>query len=162
MATKHPSSDKRTGLVFETLESPQNDRDESTFLIDLRRQPRFDANLPGEAFSESGEHGPVRITNISLSGLRLEGSRQTVGALFANPNRLTQDTDSHISLQVHFSVPTDSDLLVPVKVHCRTVYTRRASEDTYQVGVKFETFEEGRVALAEHLTYRGTTRKTDR
>ncbi len=103
MATKHHSSKTHSNLVFEPFETPQTDRVESSFLIDLRGQPRFDANFPGEAFAESGEHVYVTITNISLSGLRLDGSRQTVGTLFANLNRRTPDTDSHTSSEVHFS-----------------------------------------------------------
>ncbi len=144
--------------MFETLETPQNDRVESTFLIDLRRHPRFDTHFPGEAFAENGEHVSVTITDISLSGLRLEGSRQTVGALFANLNHRTPYTGSHTSLEVHFSVPSDSDHLAPVKVHCKIVYTRRAEKDTCQVGMEFVTFEEGRAALAEYLLYRGAAR----
>ena len=86
MATKPHSSDKRTGLIFETLESAQNDRDESAFLIDLRRQPRFDANLPGEAFSESGEHGPVTITNISRPWARASAACAVVGMTSSDGN----------------------------------------------------------------------------
>ena len=97
MATKHHSTKTHRGFVFETLETPQNDRVESTFLIDLRRRSRVDTHFPGEAFAESGEHVYVTISNISLSGLRLEGSRQTVGALFTNLDRRTPDTDSHTS-----------------------------------------------------------------
>lgn len=158
MATKHHSSKTHSGIMFETLESPQNDRVESTFLIDLRRRSRFDTDFPGEAFAESGEHVYVTITNISLSGLRLNASRQAVDALLANLNRRTPDTDSHTSLEVHFSVPTDSDHLAPVTVHCKTVYTRRAGKDTHQIGAEFVTFEEGREALAQYLSYRGSAR----
>ncbi len=158
MATKRHSSKTDNGFAFESLETPQNHRVESTFLVDLRRHPRFDTHFPGEAFPESGEHVYVTIANISLSGLRLEGSRQTVGALLANLDRRAPDTDSHISLEVHFSVPTDSDHLVPVKVHCKTIYARRAEKNTYQIGLEFVTFEEGRAALAEYLSYRGAAR----
>ena len=158
MATKHHSSKTNSGIMFETLESPQNDRVESSFVIDLRRRSRFNTDFPGEAFAESGEHVYVTITNISLSGLRLEGSRQTVDALLANLKRRAPDADSHTSLEVHFSVPTDSDHLAPVKVHCKTVYTRRAEKDTHQIGMEFVTFDEGRAALAQYLSYSGAAR----
>ncbi len=158
MATKRHSSKTGGGFAFESLETPQNHRIESTFLIDLRRHPRFDTHFPGEAFAESGERVYVTVTNISLSGLRLDGSRQTVGALLGKVDRRAPDMDSRISLEVHFSVPTDSAQLVPVKVHCRTVYTRRAGKDTHQIGMEFVTFEEGRAALAEYLSFRGAAR----
>ncbi len=158
MATKRRSSKTYSGFAFESLETPQNHRVESTFLIDLRRHPRFDTDFPGEALSESGEHVYVTITNISLSGLRLNGCRQTVDALLAKLDRRAPNTDSRISLEVHFSVPTDSEHLVPVKVHCKTIYTRRAGKDTDQIGMEFVTFEEGRAALAEYMSYRGAAR----
>ncbi len=146
------------GTMFETLETPQSNRAEPAFLIDLRRHPRFETNFPGETFAESGQHLSVRITNVSVSGLRLEGSRQTVDALLAKFDRHTLDSDRHTSLEVHFSVPTDSNNLVPVKAHCRIVYTRHAGEDIYQIGMNFVTFEEGRAALAEYLRDRLATR----
>ena len=153
MATERHSSKTHRGFMFETLETPQNDRAKSTFLIDLRKHPRFGTDFPAEAFAESGEHVDVTITNVSLSGLRLEGRRQTVGALLDDLDRGT--SESKTSLEVHFSVPTDSDHLDPVKVHCRTVHTRCAEKDTYQIGMKIVTFEEGHAALDEYLTVRG-------
>ena len=161
MATKHHSSKTHGGSIFETMETPRAIQVESTFLIDLRREPRFDTHFPGEAFSESGEHVSVTITNVSASGLRLEGCRQSAVTLLSSPNRRAPDTDSQTSLEVHFSLPTDSDHLDPVKVRCRAVY-RRAKEDTYQIGMKVVTFEEGRAAFAEYLSYRGELRKIDR
>ena len=156
---RHHSSKTQSGFILEPIETLHSNRVGSAFLIDLRRNARFDTNFPGEASAESGEQVYVTITNISLTGLRLEGSRQTIGALFANPDRRTPDTDSHISLEVHFSVPTDSDHLAPVKVHCKTVYTRRAEKDTYQIGMEFVTFEVGgRAALTQYFSYRGAAR----
>ena len=93
MATRRHSSKTHSGFMFETLETPQSNRVESSFLIDLRRHPRFDTHFPAEAFADSGEHIYLTITNISRAGLRLEGRRQTVDALFRNLNRRTPDTD---------------------------------------------------------------------
>jgi hypothetical protein len=66
MAEQYPSK-----ACVETLETPHGHRVESSLLIDLRKHARFDTNFPGEAFTESGEHVHVTITNISLSGLQL-------------------------------------------------------------------------------------------
>jgi len=158
MVTKQHSSDSRDRVMFEALETPQSDRVESTFVIDLRRHPRFDTNFPGETFAENGEHVHVTITNLSLSGLQMEARRETIDALLGDLNGRAPDADSHTALEVHFSVPTESDQLDPMKVHCRTIYTRCAEKDTYQIGVKFVSFEEGRAALAEYLSYRGADR----
>ena len=158
MVTKQHFSDSQDRVMFEALETPQSDRVESTFVIDLRRHARFDTNFPGETFADNSEHVHVTITNLSLSGLRMEGRRETIGALLGDLNDRSPDTDSHAALEVHFSVPPESDHLDPVKVHCRTIYTRCAGKDTYQIGVKFVTFEEGRATLAEYLSYRGADR----
>ena len=158
MVRKHHFPKTNSGFIFETLDTPQSDRVQSAFLIDLRRYPRFDTHFPGEIFAKSGEHVYVTITNVSQSGLRLEGRRQAVGALLANLNRRASDTNFHNSLEAHFSVPTHSHRLVPVRVHCKIVYTRRAEKDISQIGMKFVTVEEGRAALAEYLWYREAAR----
>ncbi len=158
MATNRHSPKIHSGFKVETLETTQNDRLESAFLIDLRKHRRFNTLFPGEAFATSGEHLHVTITNVSLSGLRLEGSRQTVDALLANLNGHTPDTDLHTSFEVRFSVPTTSDHLAPVKVHCSVVQTQRAEKDTFQIGMKFVNFEEGRAALVDYLRYREAAR----
>ncbi len=154
MATDRHHHESDDDFEFEILDTPQNNRIESTYLVDLRRHPRSDTSIPGEAIGESGEHVYVTITNISLRGLRLEGSSQTVRALIANPDRSVPDTEPRTSLKIHFSVPSDSDHLAPVKIHCRTAYTRHAGKDTYQIGMEFLTFEEGRAALVEYLSNR--------
>ncbi len=158
MATKPSSSKTHNDLVFESLETPQNHRVESSFLVDLRSHPRFDTDLPGETISESGENMPVSITNISLTGLRLEGSQKTVGALLADIEGRAPDTESEATFEVSFSVPTDSNELYSVKVLCRTVYARPVEEDTYQIGMKFVTFQEGHKSLVEYLSFRGAAR----
>ena len=158
MANKHDSSKTQSGLVFETLPSPQNDRVESTVLVDLRRRTRFNTSLPGEAFTESGAHVHVTITNLSLSGLRLEGNQQMMDALFPKSTGRAPDINMKPSLEVHFSVPTDSNHLALVKVNGRTVYTRCSEKDIYQIGMEFITIEGGRKALAQYLSSMETAR----
>jgi len=153
MATKHGTSKTRSGSKDESSDKPQNDPIDSTVLLDLRRQPRVATSFRGKAFTDSGEHLHVVITDVSLSGLRLEGSRQVVDALLADGVSGASDTNSHISLAVHFSVPTASDH-IPVKVHCKIINARLAGKDTSQIGMKFVTFEEGRTALIDYLEYR--------
>jgi len=152
MAPKRRHSKDRCNLLLESLETPHSHRVESTFLIDLRRDPRFDTQFPGEAVAPGGEKAHVVISNVSLSGLQLEGSQEMLGAVLANPDGPTPRAP--ISLQVSFSLPSDWDQLAAVQVQCRTVYTRRANKDTYQVGMEFLTFDEGREALTEYLLSR--------
>jgi diguanylate cyclase (GGDEF)-like protein len=82
-----------------------------------------------------------------------------IGALFGGLNGHNPVTDSHTSLEVHFCVPTDSDDLAPVRVNCKTAYTRRAGRDKYQIGVEFVTFEEGGRAIERLLRWRAPCRR---
>jgi hypothetical protein len=77
MATKQPTARMKGSYYFETLDTAHDDRVKSTVLVDLRTQPRFETAFPAEAFVPNGEHLSVTITNLSLAGLRLEGSKRT-------------------------------------------------------------------------------------
>jgi len=158
LATENKTSETRSRVLFETLESPSDDRIKSSILVDLRQHPRFDSDFPAKAFTASGECGYGIITSISISGLRLEGSRQMVDTLFAKLSRLTTDWNSEVTLDVHFSVLTESGHLAPVKVHCKTAYTRHKEKGTYQIGMKFVFFEEGRAAITQYLSHRQAAR----
>jgi hypothetical protein len=157
MATKHQPYKGHTRFLFETLDTPQSDRVESTLLIDLRTHPRYDTRFPGELVAESGEHVYVTITNVSRFGLQLEGRRETLDAMLTELDLHSPDADSDTTLAVHFTVPTHTDRLVPVKVHAMARYTRRVEQDIYQFGMEFVTFDEGLAALVEYLSYRQAT-----
>ncbi len=67
MSAKHPSSKTHNGFVFEPLETPQTDRVESTYLIDLRRPKdgserrryrRVSVALPVKMSTVEPEHDP--------------------------------------------------------------------------------------------------------
>ena len=109
---------RESGTLFETLDTLHSQRVETTYLINLRRHVRFDTDMPATAIAENGEVAAVRIANLSRSGLRLDGDQQIAEILDVG----TEDVP--IFLQVCFSVPSDPDLLIPVNVRCRTVYTR--------------------------------------
>jgi len=155
MAPKPRPSNGHGPLLFESLETAHSRRVESTLLIDLRRHPRFDTQFQGEVVAPGGEKAVVVIANLSLSGLRLEGSQESLDALIDSLNE--PRPSAPIPLQVSFSLPSDSDHPAAVKVQCRTVYTRRAQEDTYQLGMEFVKFDEGRAALTEYLLSRKGT-----
>ncbi len=155
MVEKPDSPDTDSSLLFEPLETPHSQRVESTYLIDLRRHRRFDIDLKAEARAERSGRLRVSITNISRSGLRLEASRQTVGALFST--RKLEIANTLAPLQVSFSLTRTGDRFVAVKVQCRPVYTRCDQENTCQVGMEFVTFDEGHDALMEYLARREAT-----
>jgi hypothetical protein len=155
VATKPAPPEIDISFLCENLETPHSQRVESSFLVDLRRHPRYDTDLPAEVVAESGERVSATVTNISLSGMRLEGSGQAIGSLFSKRNSLEQPTST--LLHVSFALPDDSGHLVAVQVQSRVVYTRRDSDDVYQAGMEFIAFDEGEGALEEYLLYRRLT-----
>lgn len=149
------ASDRDTlDLHSEIIETPSSQFVGSTILVDLRRKPRYDTHLPAEAISLNGEKVLGIITNISLSGLRLEGLYQMVNTLIPDFNYW--DKHLPVTFKVNFTIPESSCHSREVRINCRTVYTKQTSEDMHQIGVQFVAFEEGGAALADYLTARAT------
>ena len=146
---------RNRSFVFEPLDTHYSHLAEATVLIDLRRHPRFDTQFPAEATSENGQIVHATITNISRSGLRLEGSPKMLDALF--PDFSLQTGHTPTSLQVDFSVPGGSDRHLAVKVQCKTVYIRHERMDAWQIGMAFTEFNAGGEALTSYLLLRRDT-----
>ena len=142
-------------FLFEPLDTHYSHLVEATVLIDLRRHPRFDTQFPAEAISENGRKTLATITNISRSGLRLEGTRKMLDALF--PDFSLQTSHTPTSLQVDFAVPGGSDRHLAVKVQCKSVYIRHEKKDAWQIGMTFKEFNAGGEALTKYLLLRRDT-----
>jgi len=142
-------------FLFEPLDTHYSHLVEATVLIDLRRHPRFDTRFPAEAISENGRRTFATITNISRSGLRLEGSRKMLDALFPDFSLQTRHTPT--SLQVEFAVSGGSDCHLAVKVQCKSVYIRHEKKDAWQIGMTFKEFNAGDEALTNYLLLRRET-----
>ncbi|NNG13194.1 MAG: PilZ domain-containing protein [Halobacteria archaeon] len=137
---------------MEPLSTPHRRRVESTYLVDLRRHPRFDTRLPARACSASGVGVDAVITNISLSGLRLEGDLQMIQTLLPGLER--QDQHAPTPLQLAFVLSDDTVRPTGVTVRCQTVYARSEGDDNYQIGMMITAFDEGRDAYAEYILTR--------
>jgi len=139
--------------LLEPLETHYSHLAEATVLIDLRSHPRFDTRFPAEATAGSGCKTGAIITNLSRSGLRLEGSRKMIDHLFPDFNRQTGHTPT--PLRVVFAVPGESDSHFGVKVRCNSAYIRQEKKDTWQIGMAFTSFDAGEEALVKYLLLRG-------
>jgi hypothetical protein len=152
VASKPYQSDKYSDFSMEPLSTPHRRRVESTYLVDLRRHPRFDTRLPARACSASGTGVDAVITNISLSGLRLEGDLQMIQTLLPGLERLDQHAPT--PLQLAFVLSDDTVRPTGVTVRCQTVYARSEGDDNYQIGMMITAFDEGRDAYAEYILNR--------
>ncbi len=141
--------------LFEPLETHYSHLTETKVLVDLRRHPRFDTQFSAEAIAEKGQKTAVTISNISRSGLRLDGDQYVLDALFPDFIRKTRYIPTN--LQVRFSVPNTAGRHRNVRVQCKSVYIRREKQDVWQIGLKFVGFDEGEEALAEYLSCRRNT-----
>lgn len=143
-----------TGTAFslDSLDTPQSQRVESTVLVDLRRSPRIAVSFPAAIHLKDGRHVLAMITNISRSGLRVEGSSELVDTLFGG--EILLDNHDSVLAEFRFTMPGADGGDMPVVVWGRTVYARQDSGG-YQVGVEFRNFSGGRDALFDYLASRG-------
>ena len=139
-------------FLFEPLDTHYSHLAKATVIIDLRKHPRFDTRFPAQARSENGQTVHATITNISRSGLRLEGTRKMLDTLF--PGFSLQTAHTPTSLQVDFAVPDGLDRHLVVKVQCKTAYVRHERKDAWQIGMAFTEFNAGGKALTDYLLLR--------
>lgn len=156
MPFKRDSSIFDNRCLMETMDTADRWRINSTTLVDLRNKPRYDTQLPGEAISEKGDRAYVLITNISLSGLRIEGSGQRLVALMPEMNQDGPHTPT--TLQVCFSVPGPHDQASDIRVQCQTVYVIREELYSYKIGMKFIAFDDGNDVLQKYISSGASTR----
>lgn len=152
MAFNLKPTERYNDFSLEPLNTPHRRRVESTFLVELRRHPRFDTRFPATVLTASGESVDVQVTNISLSGMRLEGDRHMIESLLPGLERLDRHTP--VSLQVSFVKPGPAGQPVGVRTRCQTVYARAEGEHRYQIGVMITAFDTGRDAYAEYILKR--------
>ncbi|MGB5717854.1 MAG: PilZ domain-containing protein [Gammaproteobacteria bacterium] len=141
--------------LLEPLETHYSHLADASVLVDLRKHPRFDTRFPAEVVSASGRKTHATITNLSRSGLRLEGGRKMLDDLFPDFNRQAGHTTS--PLQVSFVIPDGSDNHLSVMVQCKSAYIRREKMHSWQIGVSFTAIDAGKEALTKYLLLRGET-----
>ena len=156
MPFKRDSSNFDIPCLMESMNTADSWRINSTTLVDLRKKPRYDTQLPGEAISEKGDRAYVLITNVSLSGLRVEGSGQHLVSLLPDINQEGPHTSA--TLQVRFSVPGPPDQSSDIRVQCQTVYVIREELYSYKIGMKFTTFDDGNDVFEKYISSRASIR----
>lgn len=144
--------DNGADYSLDAIDTPQSRRVESSFVVDLRGSPRVEVSFPAEVHTHDADDILVMITNISRTGLRAEGCRQMLIALFGSDVNL----DGHTPVVARFCLEVlDADGSErTVVVRGRTVYIR-PDNGRFQVGVEFIEFEEGGDVLFDYLASRG-------
>lgn len=157
MVFNRDSSKFDNHCLMESMDTADRRRVKSSTLIDLRKKPRYETQLPGEAISENGHRAYVLITNVSQSGLRVEGSGQGLVSLLPDINQ----NEPHIPVTVHvcFSVPGPPDQSSDIKVECQTVYVIHEEPYSYKIGMKFTAFDHGDEVFNNYISSRASTRQ---
>jgi hypothetical protein len=140
---------------LESLVTPQSQRVASSFLIDLRRHPRYETRFAAEVLTAGGARMSATVANLSRSGLLLEGSRRMAAVIFPNGNGQVPHTPA--SLQVRFSLPGTPGQYDVLRMRCSTVHARFVEDGSYRIGVRFVSFDKGEQALVEYLLRRAET-----
>ncbi len=103
MAIDYDTPEYAGDFILEPLGTPRSQQVETTLLVDLRRHPRFDTRLHAEISVGNGNRANGIITNISRTGLRLEGGRHMVDAIVPGHNMRSEH--SPVTLELQFSLP---------------------------------------------------------
>lgn len=140
---------------LESLVTPQSQRVASSFLIDLRRHPRYETRFGAEVVTTGGTRMNATVANLSRSGLLLEGSRRMAAVI--SPNGNGQGPHTPVSLQVTFSLPGTPGQYDVVRIQCSTVHARFVEDGSYRIGMRFLSFDKGERALVEYLLRRAET-----
>jgi len=126
---------------------------EAIFTKDQRGQVRFRTHFKVHLVGEKYEF-EATVTNLSLSGLQLECSRQVVSTLA--PNKQRRDQQTPINIHAHFQVPTSRESRADIDFRCLIIYTRRQAQDRYIIGAQFSQFEHrSEEALLDYFTHFG-------
>ncbi|HEY5624014.1 MAG TPA: hypothetical protein VIV14_09645 [Gammaproteobacteria bacterium] len=148
MASRPSPSGARKRVLYEMLDTAHAVRADNAFLVEMRAEKRFATDLPGEVFSDGRMRVPVRVGNVSRSGLMVRGE---LADLLSALNWRGPDRDFAVTLNVRFDVPTSQDRELSVEARCRTKYARRAAPGDYQIGMKILSFSEGRAGYVDYV-----------
>ncbi len=124
-------------------------------LVERRSVPRFEVDLTAVAKTEAGHQCPVRITNISSSGLQLITSLSQVPFLFPKIEFDNPLDPEHLELVIELDV-----LKEQVKVNVGIVYLTRCSANHCKVGCRFEAFAESDLTTFEAYIRRISNRES--
>lgn len=95
---------------------------------EMRLHPRVGVDLPAELEPFGGDCLDVRLINLSVGGVLIEGGEQLDQLLDAS-RRLK--TGAPVEVNLHFGLEAG-----PVHCHCRLIHMRRLAQDRYQMGMK--------------------------
>jgi hypothetical protein len=96
--------------------------------VELRLNPRVSVDMPAELEPFRGECLDVRLINLSLSGVLVEGNGELEQLLHRSRGLAA---GMPLELNLHFGLEQ-----APIHCHCRLIHSRRLAQDQFQMGMK--------------------------
>lgn len=113
--------------------------------MERRRSPRIDVDIPCTVNLDSGIEVPVRIRNLSTEGLQIQCDG--IDSERIAPGGTSLNQGHPIVVEIAFNL-----LQTRLKLQCRLVFMRRASQDLYILGLHYsDPLQEDLLKLARIL-----------
>lgn len=152
MRSRPDPHDNGEDFTLDTVDTAHSERKRSSFMVELRKSPRYATNLEAVAVSETGASVVAAVIDLSLSGLRLQLDNKAFTTLL--PDEDHSVAHNPVDLTVYFNLPGDPQKLPSVEVEARTVHIIWGVDGVFQIGINFKTIIDGRAELGHYLKYR--------
>ena len=150
MANKPATRKNEEDFIMETLQTVHDERCSSSFLVEMRRNPRYATSL--EAVAVTDASAVAAVIDLSLGGLRLQLDHMAFTAL--QPDETRPGEHKPFDLTIYFNLPGDPQQQPSVRVIGRTVHTICGTDGLFQIGIIFKSILSGRSELGHYLKYR--------
>ncbi len=118
--------------------------------VERRTATRYRVDFPCRVTTAEMVTVPGLISDLSLSGLQMQGDTAFVHTLY--PNFKRQDWRTPIKVQIDFSVPTTRKESTAVSMTCQLVYCRRMQEQVFKIGCQYlEINSQAQETLEDHI-----------
>ncbi|MCP4274671.1 MAG: PilZ domain-containing protein [Gammaproteobacteria bacterium] len=116
-----------------------------------RHAPRFNVSLDALAKTKENHFCPIKVFNISSSGLQFSVAQHEIPKLL--PNTKHESSLAHISIELDLKLKIETLSKQPVsKMKCGIVYIQRKSQLECNVGCRFEEFfDNSNVQLEKYI-----------
>ncbi len=110
--------------------------------VEMRLHPRIGVDLPAELEPFLGDCLDVRLLNLSISGVLVEGNRQLEQLLEARRGAMS---GMPLELNLHFGLEEES-----IHCHCRLVHSRQLGQDQFHMGMKILSIADAYQRVLSH------------
>ena len=146
------ASKRAENLSMDTLSTAHTERVNSSYLVELRKNPRYATRLEALVVSTTGASALATVVDLSAGGLRLQLDQTAFTAILPGESR--SSAHNPVELTIYFNLPGDPQQPPSVRLSARTIHRICGEDGLYQLGVSFNSILDGRAELRHYLKYR--------